>query len=253
MDPSNLEQAGRRCGPRGGSRCSPAPASRRRAACRRSRTRTGLWRTVPPEELATPAGVRPRPGAAVGVVRLAPPDDCRCAPNAAHDVLARWSQGGERTTVVTQNVDDLHLKAGTDRLVRPARLHLGAVVLARLPRRARTGLGDERVPMPGLPRCTHCQALRAPLSSGSARCSPRRICGRGAGHPLRRLRDDRHLVGGVSRRRSGGAGAAPRRVHRRDHAEPTPATTVVDLALHAPAEVVLPTIDRLLTLPTANA
>jgi NAD-dependent SIR2 family protein deacetylase len=37
------------------------------------------------------------------------------------------------------------------------------------------------------------------------------------------------------------------------NAEATPATAVVDLAIQAPAEVVLPELDRLSTLPTANA
>ena len=70
-----------------------------------------------------------------------------CRPNAAHDVIAAWSRPsrGQRPgcRVVTQNVDDLHLQAGTRELVRmhgsiwelscwgdvpPARRHGGTIV-----------------------------------------------------------------------------------------------------------------------------
>jgi NAD-dependent deacetylase len=40
-----------------------------------------------------------------------------CAPNAAHEVLARWS-GRPGFTLITQNVDGLHERAGTANVIR---------------------------------------------------------------------------------------------------------------------------------------
>ncbi len=41
-----------------------------------------------------------------------------CAPNRAHEVLAAWSHRYPRFTLVTQNVDGLHERAGTQNVVR---------------------------------------------------------------------------------------------------------------------------------------
>jgi len=41
----------------------------------------------------------------------------QCYPNPAHDVIAGWS-ARDGSCVLTQNVDDLHMRAGTRRLVR---------------------------------------------------------------------------------------------------------------------------------------
>jgi len=213
----------------------------------------GLWRNHRPEELATPAAFARNPELLWEWYDWRRQTIARCAPNAAHDVLARWSQGGERTTVVTQNVDDLHLKAGTDRLVR---LHgsIWELSCSRGCPAGRTAWRDERVPMPGLPRCTHCQALARPavvwfgemLAEADLRAAVQAtLC-------------DVFVTIGTSSVVYPAAGLVEQARHHgaftaEINAESTPATTVVDLAIHAPAEVVLPTIDRLLTLPTANA
>jgi len=85
-----------------------------------------------------------------------------CSPNAAHEVLARWTHTRERWRVVTQNVDDLHVRAGTLDLVR---LH-GSIFDLRcwsncgaLPRSWR----EDRVPFPEMPpRCPECGGLARP-------------------------------------------------------------------------------------------
>lgn len=213
----------------------------------------GLWRNHRPEELATPAAFARNPELLWEWYDWRRQTIARCVPNAAHDVLARWSQGGERTTVVTQNVDDLHLKAGTERLVR---LHgsIWELSCSRGCPAGRTAWRDERVPMPDLPRCTHCQALARPavvwfgemLAEADLRAAVQAtLC-------------DVFVTIGTSSVVYPAAGLVEQARHHgaftaEINAEPTPATTVVDLAIHAPAEVVLPTIDRLLTLPTANA
>src|SRR5688572_2730558 len=78
----------------------------------------GLWRRYRPEDLATAQAFARDPALLWEWYGWRRETIARCAPNAAHEVLARWSRDGASTTVVTQNVDDLHVKAGTARLVR---------------------------------------------------------------------------------------------------------------------------------------
>ncbi|TXG92822.1 NAD-dependent deacylase [Rhodococcus rhodnii] len=73
---------------------------------------TGLWTGIDPMEIATPRAWRRDPDRVwawycwrAALVR-------RARPNAGHDAIARW-QGGADVTVATQNVDDLHERAGT--------------------------------------------------------------------------------------------------------------------------------------------
>ena len=253
MDPSNLARLADRL--RTARRISVLTGAGISAASGvpTSRGEDGLWRNHRPEELATPAAFARNPELLWEWYDWRRQTIARCVPNAAHDVLARWSQGGERTTVVTQNVDDLHLKAGTERLVR---LHgsIWELSCSRGCPAGRTAWRDERVPMPDLPRCTHCQALARPavvwfgemLAEADLRAAVQAtLC-------------DVFVTIGTSSVVYPAAGLVEQARHHgaftaEINAEPTPATTVVDLAIHAPAEVVLPTIDRLLTLPTANA
>jgi len=206
----------------------------------------GLWRNHRPEELATAAAFARNPELLWEWYDWRRQTIARCTPNAAHDVLARWSRSGERTTVVTQNVDDLHLEAGTERLVR---LHgsIWELSCSRGCLAGRTAWRDERVPLPGLPRCTHCQALARPavvwfgemLAEADLRAAVQAtLC-------------DVFVTVGTSSVVYPAAGLVEQARHQgaftvEINAEATPATAVVDLALHAPAEVVLPEVDRLL-------
>jgi NAD-dependent deacetylase len=76
-------------------------------------------------------------------------------------VIAEWSRR-PGCQVVTQNVDDLHLVAGTERLVR---LHGSIWDLSCWDGCAAgaTPWRDERVPLPAVPpRCPHCGGLARP-------------------------------------------------------------------------------------------
>ena len=77
------------------------------------RGENGLWRNVRAEGLATAEAFENDPKLVWqwydwrrGVIRDA-------QPNAAHHVLAQWTRARPGVTVITQNVDGLHLKAGT--------------------------------------------------------------------------------------------------------------------------------------------
>jgi NAD-dependent deacetylase len=80
---------------------------------------TGLWARDDATELATPEAFHRRPAHVWGwyLWRL-----CRLSevePNAGHHALARWARRAE-VRIVTQNVDDLHERAGSEVL---AHLH----------------------------------------------------------------------------------------------------------------------------------
>jgi NAD-dependent deacetylase len=80
---------------------------------------TGLWETFDPEELATPQAWRRQPDVVWAwylwryhLVRSV-------EPNAGHHAVADWERDAE-VRVVTQNIDDLHERAGSRRV---AHLH----------------------------------------------------------------------------------------------------------------------------------
>ena len=122
----------------------------------------GLWKKVRAETLATPEAFENDPKLVWewydwrrGMIRGA-------EPNGAHHVLAKWSQARDGVSLITQNVDGLHERAGAQRLIR---LH-GSIWHVRCWNACTAGRGDwldETVPMPTLPpRCPHCGGLVRP-------------------------------------------------------------------------------------------
>jgi NAD-dependent deacetylase len=126
------------------------------------RGKEGLWRQYRPEDLATPEAYAGNPQLVWDWYAWRRELIAACRPNAAHAVIARWSVRESRTTIVlTQNVDDLHVRAGTRNLVR---LHGSIWELSCLARchEGATPWPDERVPLPDLPRCPYCGAPARP-------------------------------------------------------------------------------------------
>jgi len=82
------------------------------------RDKGGLWENVALEEVATPEAFARDPARVHGFYNSRRKGAARAAPNAAHDALARLERGwaGE-VLVVTQNVDNLHSRAGTTNLL----------------------------------------------------------------------------------------------------------------------------------------
>lgn len=77
---------------------------------------TGLWSRFDPAELACEAGFRADPALVWGWYRWRAAQVLRCAPNAGHAGIAAL-QATHAVTVVTQNVDDLHERAGSGDVV----------------------------------------------------------------------------------------------------------------------------------------
>lgn len=223
----------------------------------------GLWRQYRAEDLATPEAFARDPQLVWEWYGWRREKVAACRPNAAHDVIASWSgsdpihgptrgvrppyTGRLKVTVLTQNVDDLHLRAGTRDLVR---LH-GSIWELSCWDGCETGSTpwrDERVPLAELPpRCPHCGRLARPavvwfgesLNAGNVDAA------------LRATACDVFLTVGTSSIVYPAAGL----VHqaRRQGAftaevnlEETPASSSVDVAIHGGAEQILPAIDALL-------
>jgi NAD-dependent deacetylase len=122
----------------------------------------GLWRQVRGEDLATAAAFRRDPRLVWEWYEWRRQIIARCEPNAAHDVLATWSRRLPGCSVITQNVDGLHERAGTAGVVR---LH-GSIwrlscwtACGAYPE----GWDDTRVPLPEVPpSCAACGGLARP-------------------------------------------------------------------------------------------
>jgi len=118
----------------------------------------GLWKNFRAEDLATPHAFARDPRLVWEWYDWRRGLIAGCAPNAGHETLARWEDRFPAFTLVTQNVDGLHRRAGS----RNVRYVHGDIWRVRC-----TGCGretvDERVPLPELPpRC----ACGAPLRPG---------------------------------------------------------------------------------------
>ncbi len=77
----------------------------------------GLWRNVRAEELATPEAFARDPSLVWDWYRLRRERMASVAPNPAHLALVRLEPRFEAFAVVTQNIDGLHQKAGSRRVI----------------------------------------------------------------------------------------------------------------------------------------
>jgi len=79
----------------------------------------GIWASVPIEEVATPEAFARDPARVHGFynARRRTLLDPAVAPNAAHRALARLQRKRDDLMLVTQNVDDLHERAGSSHVV----------------------------------------------------------------------------------------------------------------------------------------
>jgi NAD-dependent deacetylase len=122
----------------------------------------GLWKDYRASDLATPEAFERDPVLVWEWYGWRREKVASCQPNRAHHVLASWTMRMPGCQLVTQNVDDLHVRAGSERLIR---LHGSIWELACWNRCAGEPARwrDERVPLPDpLPRCVHCGGLARP-------------------------------------------------------------------------------------------
>jgi NAD-dependent deacetylase len=201
----------------------------------------GLWRNFRPEELATPDAFRRDPALVWEWYDWRRKTIAGCEPNAAHRVIADCSQRNPGCRVVTQNVDDLHVRAGTRNLIR---LH-GSIwetkCWAECGQPKWGGVYQPRATPEVLPTCPSCGGLARPAvvwfgeSLDSADVSA----------ALEACACDVFLIVGTSAIVYPAAGLMDEA--RRHGAftievnpDATPASVAVDLSIRAAAEVVLP-------------
>ena len=122
------------------------------------RGQDGLWRRHRAEDLATPDAFARDPRLVWEWYDWRRTLIAGCAPNAAHEVLARWGRR-DGFTLITQNVDGLHERAGSQ----PLRYHGSIWTLQCADACGAAPWEDRSAPLPDLPpRCPACGGLARP-------------------------------------------------------------------------------------------
>jgi len=220
----------------------------------------GLWKSYSPQELATPEAFRSDPKLVWEWYNWRRELISKCRPNLAHHVLARWSKRYPGFTLITQNVDGLHEKAGTENVV-PFHGSIWEVFCWDSCNFSPPRWIDNRVPLaPIPPSCPHCGGLMRPgvvwfgesidlavlqQSAKAVDCEVFMTIGTSAQvYPAAGLVEQAHAKGAFT---------------VEINVEATPASDVVDLSIQGPAEAVLREIenaiggkygDRLLNSPS---
>jgi NAD-dependent deacetylase len=200
----------------------------------------GLWKNRQAQQLATPEAFEQDPVLVWEWYAWRRQVIAGCEPNAAHRAIARWS-ARDGFTLVTQNVDGLHERAGTRSVVR----YHGSIWSLKCSGRCdEPDWDDLRVPLdPFPPRCPRCGALARPgvvwfgeaIPPDAARAAQAAAA------------CDLFLSIGTSAVVYPAAGLiAEARAHGAFTVEinPESAAAAVDVALAMPAEVALPLLDR---------
>jgi NAD-dependent deacetylase len=122
----------------------------------------GLWEGIRPEQVATPEAFARDPLFVWKWYQVRREKSLTCLPNRGHEVLAEWSHRFSEFTLITQNVDGLHERAGTRNVIRyhGSLMDVGCwEACAKAPYRWR----DDRIPFPELPpTCPYCGGLLRP-------------------------------------------------------------------------------------------
>jgi NAD-dependent deacetylase len=131
---------------------------------------TGIWARFDPMKLATPEAFARNPAEVHGFYSARRRNLIAAKPNMAHFALVRLERilagRGGKLTLVTQNIDDLHERAGSQRV---SHMH-GELLKARCT--ACEGVISWREDLGLHDRCSASggKAPSAPTSSGSVRC-----------------------------------------------------------------------------------
>jgi NAD-dependent deacetylase len=207
----------------------------------------GLWKNFSPEKLATPEAFRRDPKLVWEWYSWRRELVAKCLPNAAHTVLAAWSRRYPQCTVITQNVDGLHERAGTENIIR---FH-GSIWEVLCWQNCPGSPGrwwDESPAFPSLPpECPYCHGVLRPgvvwfgeeidpgvleRSLAATKCDLFFSMGTSAlVYPAAGLVAEAHAHGAFT---------------VEINPEATPSSHAVDLAIQGPAEEILPAIESTL-------
>ena len=206
----------------------------------------GLWRQFRAEDLATPGAFSRDPVLVWEWYAWRRKVIASCRPNAAHEVIAHWSRTFDRCTVITQNVDDLHVQAGTSNLIR---VHGSLWELSCWQGCGTPTWRDEAVPLRSLPpSCPACGGLARPAVVWFGESLPRGELDAAT----EACRSDVFLTVGTSAIVYPAAGLV-HEARRRGaftaeiNLDITPASAAVHVAIHGAADQLLPNIASRLT------
>jgi NAD-dependent deacetylase len=124
------------------------------------RGKDGYWRNLDPTKLATPEAFAREPKLVWDWYRERRERIRNAQPNAAHEAIARLAQRADGFLLVTQNVDDLHARAGIP-AQRMVRIH-GDIFVTRCSCCEFERHEYEQEHEHGLPKCPDCHALVRP-------------------------------------------------------------------------------------------
>jgi NAD-dependent deacetylase len=215
----------------------------------------GLWREYRAADLATPQAFARDPRLVWEWYAWRREKIAACQPNRAHEVLATWTMRNPHCRLVTQNVDDLHVRAAarlhpTQKRDQLIQLHGSIWELScwtRCPASPKSWR-DERVPLPeAVPTCPACGGLARPAvvwfgepldranvqaAAAATVCDVYLTVGTSAVvYPAAGFLHDAHRHGAFT---------------AEINLEETPASSSVDVAIRAPAEDVLDAIEAAL-------
>jgi NAD-dependent deacetylase len=124
------------------------------------RGKNGYWRNLDPTKLATPEAFARDPQLVWDWYRERRQRIRNARPNAAHEAIARLAQRTDEFLLVTQNVDDLHARAGipAEKMVQ---IH-GDIFVTRCSRCEFERHEYEQEQEHGLAKCPDCHALVRP-------------------------------------------------------------------------------------------
>lgn len=119
----------------------------------------GLWKQIDPKKVATPEAFAADPEFVWRWYDQRRTQLKDCEPNPGHHAVAHLEKAkGEGFFLLTQNVDDLHERAGSLRIV-----HIHGKIYQVKCIQEGTVREDRRVPLPEIPpRCPQCGALERP-------------------------------------------------------------------------------------------
>ena len=204
----------------------------------------GLWRTHRPEDLATQEAFARDPHLVWEWYDWRRQLVAACQPNRAHEVLADWSHRFGYFTLITQNVDGLHERAGTLDVLR---FH-GSIWELRCWNRCAASperWADETTPLPTRPpRCPTCGGLARPGVIWFGEAIEPDILDRS----LAATDCDLFVTVGTSSLVYPAASLVQRAKVRRAvtaeiNLEATPASDLVDIALRGPADQLLADVE----------
>ena len=120
------------------------------------RGKDGLWKNYDPMQLATPSAFESNPELVWEWYSWRQGLISNCNPNPAHTTLAKWEKAGILKALITQNVDGLHRRAGSKKVLE---VHgdLWAVKCEFCYHRDRL-----ISPAEGIPKCPECDSYLRP-------------------------------------------------------------------------------------------